>query len=60
MFPEDYKQLLLEKKAVAEQITQEFVVLIFPPFFTPNNDSYNDRMGSNRNGKLSAGTSHYF
>ncbi|WP_255373758.1 T9SS type B sorting domain-containing protein [[Flexibacter] sp. ATCC 35103] len=24
------------------QTTQNFVVLVFPPFFTPNNDSYND------------------
>lgn len=32
----------VREKSGCGQITQEFVVLVFPPFFTPNNDSYND------------------
>ena len=32
----------VREKSGCGQITQEFVVLVFPSFFTPNNDSYND------------------
>jgi gliding motility-associated-like protein len=32
----------VREKSGCGQTTQDFVVLVFPPFFTPNNDSYND------------------
>ncbi|TDW46409.1 gliding motility-associated-like protein [Flavobacterium sp. 270] len=32
----------VREKSGCGQDTQQFVVLVFPPFFTPNNDSYND------------------
>lgn len=32
----------VREKSGCGQTTQSFVVLVFPPFFTPNNDSYND------------------
>lgn len=32
----------VREKSGCGAITQTFVVLVFPPFFTPNNDSYND------------------
>ncbi|MCR4034027.1 MULTISPECIES: T9SS type B sorting domain-containing protein [Flavobacterium] len=30
------------EKSGCGQVTQQFVVLVFPPFFTPNNDTFND------------------
>lgn len=30
------------EKSGCGQVTKPFVVLVFPPFFTPNNDTYND------------------
>lgn len=32
----------VREKSGCGQTTLDFVVLVFPPFFTPNNDSYND------------------
>jgi len=32
----------VREKSGCGQTTLDFVVLLFPPFFTPNNDSYND------------------
>ncbi|WP_289665033.1 T9SS type B sorting domain-containing protein [Flavobacterium panacagri] len=30
------------EKSGCGQVTKQFVVLVFPPFFTPNNDTFND------------------
>ncbi|WP_276378624.1 T9SS type B sorting domain-containing protein [Flavobacterium sp. H4147] len=32
----------VREKSGCGGVTQNFVILVFPPFFTPNNDSYND------------------
>ncbi|KQB40570.1 T9SS type B sorting domain-containing protein [Flavobacterium aquidurense] len=40
--PGGLQNAVVREKSGCGQTTQNFVVLVFPAFFTPNNDSYND------------------
>lgn len=40
--PAGLQTAYIREKSGCGEVTKQFVVLVFPPFFTPNNDTYND------------------